>query len=85
VVGSLWKIKMTKAKPQTIGNTYKTKLKKEGSQLVSATTQLKLFAPDGKKRLTEMLNYEGGIELAKEFPGKKETTTYEHIFIFMES
>jgi len=30
-------------------------LKKEKSQVVSATTQLKLLAPDGKKRLTDML------------------------------
>ena len=27
---------------------------KEGSQVVSATTQLKLLAPDGKKRLSDM-------------------------------
>ena len=31
----------------------KAKLKKEASQLVSATTQLKLRAPDGKLRLTD--------------------------------
>ncbi|MCQ2282038.1 MAG: cell filamentation protein Fic, partial [Bacteroidales bacterium] len=30
----------------------KTKLKKEQSEVVSATNQLKLLAPDGKKRLT---------------------------------
>jgi hypothetical protein len=29
----------------------KAKLKKENSQVVSATTQLKFLAPDGKKRL----------------------------------
>ena len=49
----------------------KAKLKKEGSQLVSATTQLKLLAPDGKKRLTDMLDYNGIIALGKTFPGKK--------------
>ncbi len=32
----------------------KTKLKNEGSEVVSATNQLKLLAPDGKKRLSEM-------------------------------
>jgi cell filamentation protein len=49
----------------------KAKLKKENSQVVSVTTQLKLLAPDGKKRLTDMLDYSGIIALGKEFPGKK--------------
>lgn len=49
----------------------KAKLKKENSEVVSATTQLKLLAPDGKKRLTDMLDYDGIIALGKEFPGKK--------------
>jgi len=49
----------------------KAKLKKEGSQVVSATTQLKLLAPDGKKRLSDMLDYEGIIALGKTFPGTK--------------
>lgn len=49
----------------------KAKLKKEGSQVVSATTQLKLLAPDGKKRLSDMLDYNGIIVLGKTFPGTK--------------
>ena len=49
----------------------KAKLKKEKSQVVSATTQLKFLAPDGKKRLADMLDYKGIIGLGKEFPGKK--------------
>ncbi len=49
----------------------KVKLKKENSQVVSATTQLKILAPDGKKRLADMLDYNGIITLGKEFPGKK--------------
>ncbi len=49
----------------------KNKLKKDDSQVVSATTQLKLLAPDGKKRLTDMLDYNGIIALGKEFPGKQ--------------
>ncbi|AHW58676.1 cell filamentation protein [Draconibacterium orientale] len=49
----------------------KTKLKKENSEVVSATTQLKLLAPDDKKRLTDVLDYHGIIELGKQFPGKK--------------
>ena len=49
----------------------KAKLKKEGSQLVSATTQLKLTASDGKKYNTDMLDYDGIIALGKTFPGTK--------------
>ena len=49
----------------------KAKLKKEKNELVSATTQLKLLANDGKRYLTDMLDYNGIIALGKEFPGKK--------------
>lgn len=49
----------------------KAKLKKEKSQVVSVTTQLKFLAPDGKKRLADVLDYNGIIALGKEFPGKK--------------
>jgi cell filamentation protein len=49
----------------------KAKLKKENSELVSVTTQLKLLASDGKRYLTDMLDYTGIIALGKEFPGKK--------------
>lgn len=46
----------------------KNKLKKENSQLVSATTQLKLTAPDGKKRNTDVLDADGIVMLASVFP-----------------
>lgn len=49
----------------------KTKLKKEDSQLVSAANQLKLTAADGKKYLTDTLDYAGIAELAKNFPSKR--------------
>ena len=49
----------------------KAKLKKEGSELVSATTQLKLTAADGKKYKSDMLDYNGIIALGKTFPGTK--------------
>ncbi len=49
----------------------KAKLKKENSELVSATTQLKLSANDGKRYLTDMLDYTGIIALGKTFPGTK--------------
>lgn len=49
----------------------KAKLKEEGSQVVSKTTQLKILAPDGKKRLADMLDYDGIVALGKTFPGTK--------------
>ncbi len=49
----------------------KTKLKKENSQLVSRTNQLKLTAADGKMYLTDTLDHQGIIELAKNFPSKQ--------------
>jgi len=51
----------------------KAKLKKENSQLVSATTQLKLTAADGKKYKTDLLDSEGIMELCKNFPNNKAT------------
>ena len=55
----------------------KAKLRKENSELVSATTQLKLLASDGKRYLTDMLDNFGIIALGKEFPGKKATRFIE--------
>lgn len=49
----------------------KAKLKKEGNQLGSVTTQFKLTAPDGKKRMANVLDSDGVIELAKAFPNNK--------------
>lgn len=51
----------------------KTKLKKENNELVSATNQLKLLAPDGKKRLTDVLDADGIAALAKLMPNQKAT------------
>jgi len=55
----------------------KAKLKKENNELVSATTQLKLLASDGKRYLTDMLDFNGIIDLGKEFPSKKATRFIE--------
>jgi len=63
----------------------KAKLKKENSQVVSATTQLKILAPDGKKRLSDMLDYNGIIALGKEFPGKKANRFIEWFTYIEES
>ena len=39
--------------------------------MVSVTTQLKLLAPDGKRRLTDVLDYDGVVLLAKSFPNTR--------------
>ena len=49
----------------------KAKLKKENPQLVSAATQLKLTAADGKKYKSDVMDYNQVIELAKNFPNNK--------------
>lgn len=49
----------------------KTKLRNEGNEVVSGTNQLKLLAPDGKHRLTDVLDNDGVIALAKSFPNNK--------------
>lgn len=49
----------------------KTKLKREQNELVSATNQLKIPAADGKHYNTDVLDSEGVIRLAKEFPNTR--------------
>lgn len=49
----------------------KNKLKAENNELVSVTNQLRLSAPDGKKRLTDVLDATGIVELAKSMPNNK--------------
>lgn len=49
----------------------KAKLKRNGSQLVSDTNQLKLLSQDGKKYKTDVVDAEGVKELAKNFPNNK--------------
>lgn len=49
----------------------KTSLKEENSELVSGTNQLKLVAPDGKRYLTDTLDFEGILKLGIHFPGKQ--------------
>ena len=46
----------------------KAKLKKDSSELVSATTQLKLRAADGKQYNTDVLDADGVVMLAKSVP-----------------
>ena len=49
----------------------KSKLKKEENELGSATTQFRLKSPDGKMRLSNVLDYNGIIALGKQFPATK--------------
>ena len=49
----------------------KAKLKKEGSEVVSATTQLKLLAADGKRYQSDAVDHDGVIKLAKSVPNNK--------------
>lgn len=49
----------------------KAKLKKENSQLVSNTTQLKLEASDGKNYLSDVFDYDDIVLLWKTFPWTK--------------
>jgi cell filamentation protein len=49
----------------------KTKLQKEKNEVVSATNQLKLIAPDGKQRLTDVVDQVGVELLAKSIHNSK--------------
>ena len=61
------------AKTRNYWKYLKAKLKKEGGQLVSATTQLKLRAPDGKLRMTDCLDSDGVVALSKAIPNSRAT------------
>ena len=57
----------------------KTKLHNQGSELVSATNQLKLLAADGKRYLTDVLDYNGVLMLAHNIPNRN-ATSFVHWF-----
>lgn len=57
----------------------KTKLRKQGSEVVSVTNQLKLLAPDGKRRMTDVLDYAGVMLLAQNIPNIN-ATRFVHWF-----
>lgn len=59
----------------------KAKLNKEGVQPGSGTIQLKLMAPDGKKRRSDVIDSDGVITLAKNFPNTK-ANRYMEWFIY---
>lgn len=49
----------------------KNKLKEEGNEVVSITNQLKLKAPDGKMRLTDVVDTEQVFRIIQSIPSKK--------------
>lgn len=49
----------------------KNKLNSEGSELVSITNQLKMEAPDGKMRLTDVMDTEQVLRIIQSIPSKK--------------
>lgn len=55
------------------------KLKQDGSEVVSVTNQLKLLAPDGKRRLTDTLDADGITALAKAMPNQKATAFLDRL------
>ena len=59
------------AKARNYWKSLKAKLKREGNELGSATTQLKLRAPDGKLRAANVLDAEGVVALAKKIPNER--------------
>jgi cell filamentation protein len=59
------------AKTRNYWKYLKAKLKRENNEVVSATTQFKFQAPDGKKRMADMLDTDGVTKLAKHFPNNR--------------
>ena len=57
----------------------KSKLRKQGSELVSVTNQLKLLAADGKRYMTDVLDYNGVLLLAENIPNTN-ATRFVHWF-----
>ena len=49
----------------------KFRLKKEGNETVTICNQLKLLAPDGKQRLTDVVDIEGMFRIIESIPSKK--------------
>jgi cell filamentation protein len=72
------------AKTRNYWKYLKTKLKADKNEVVSATNQLKLLAPDGKRRLTDVLDSEGVSALAKVIPNQK-ATAFLNWFVYSDS
>lgn len=58
-------------RPRKYWNDLKTKLKKEGSEVSEKIGQLKLKAPDGKMRITDVADTEQIFRLIQSIPSPK--------------
>ena len=61
------------AKARNYWKFLKAKLKRTDDELVSATTQLKLKAADGKSYLSDVVDADGVVALAKKIPNERAT------------
>lgn len=59
------------AKARNYWKWLKNKLKQEGSEVVSVTNQLKLKAPDGKQRITDVLDTKQVFRIIQSIPSRK--------------
>ena len=57
--------------PRKYWSVLKTRLKKEGSQVTTNCSQLKMLAPDGKMRIRDALDTEGIFRLIESVPSSK--------------
>lgn len=57
----------------------KNKLRSQNNEVVSVTNQSKLLAPDGKRRMTDVLDYDGVMLLAQNIPNTN-ATRFVHWF-----
>ena len=57
--------------PRKYWSVLKTRLKKEGSQVTTNCSQLKMIAPDGKMRMRDALDTEGIFRLIESVPSPK--------------
>ena len=57
--------------PRKYWSVLKNRLKKEGSQVTTNCSQLKMMAPDGKKRMRDVLDTEGIFRLIESVPSPK--------------
>ena len=59
------------ANPRKYWSVLKTRLKKEGSEMATNCSQLKLLASDGKKYFTDVVNIEALLRLIQSIPSPK--------------
>ena len=69
-------------KTRNYGKYLKTNLKNEGHELVSTTNRLKLYAPDGKRRLTDTLDGVGVTLLANAVTNAKAEASAKVLYVF---